>query len=219
MPDVTGKRLDVALSDIERAGFTDTVDIVGGGLLGVLDESNWQVCDQSPAAGQPVSAAPHLTVDRSCGDDGGELPTEGAGEPSGEPADADPAILTLENNQDLAAILTDTDYCSDTIADFAAKYDGRTIQFDGHIGAMNNHGDYATRYDILVGAGDFSETAAPGPAFQFRDVNTTYDLHFTGSNLPDRVGVGNNLRVIARVEAFESASCLFLLEPISTEFR
>ena len=38
---------------------------------------------------------------------------------------------------------------------------------------MNNHGDYDTRYDILIGPRDFDETYVRGPAFQFRDVNTS----------------------------------------------
>lgn len=66
MPDVEGKRLDVAKSDIERAGFEGDVEIVGGGTLGVVVESNWTVCEQLPAAGKTVTAAPRLTVDRSC---------------------------------------------------------------------------------------------------------------------------------------------------------
>ena len=68
MPDVVGKRLDVALSDVERAGFSDEVEVLGGGFFGVVDESNWKVCEQSPAAGELVSA-PRLTVDRTCDDD------------------------------------------------------------------------------------------------------------------------------------------------------
>jgi hypothetical protein len=68
MPDVQSRQLDVALSDIERAGFSDEVEIVGGGMFGVVDESNWQVCEQEPAAGEPIGSAPRLTVDRSCED-------------------------------------------------------------------------------------------------------------------------------------------------------
>lgn len=66
MPDVTDSRLDVALSDIERAGFDDEVEVIGGGIFGVVDESNWQVCDQEPAAGASIDSAPRLTVDRVC---------------------------------------------------------------------------------------------------------------------------------------------------------
>ena len=61
MPLVTGLQLDVALSDIEAAGFSNEVEIIGGGTFGVVDESNWTVCEQSPAAGQAL-ANPLLTV-------------------------------------------------------------------------------------------------------------------------------------------------------------
>src|SRR4051794_28724894 len=68
MPDVTGKKLDVAKSAVKDAGIDGKVKVDGGGVFGVVDESNWQVCDQSPAAGQGVSDTPQLTVDRSCDD-------------------------------------------------------------------------------------------------------------------------------------------------------
>lgn len=70
MPDVTDARLDLALSDIERAGFGDEVEVVGGGVFGVVDESNWVVCEQTPASGEGIGEAPRLVVDRSC--DSGE---------------------------------------------------------------------------------------------------------------------------------------------------
>lgn len=66
MPDVTDARLDLALSDIERAGFGDEVEVVGGGVFGVVDESNWVVCEQVPAAGEDMGDVPRLVVDRSC---------------------------------------------------------------------------------------------------------------------------------------------------------
>ena len=65
MPSVVDLKLDVALSDIERAGFSNEVEVLGGGLLGVIDKSNWTVCQQEPAAGQDVEK-PRLTVDRAC---------------------------------------------------------------------------------------------------------------------------------------------------------
>ena len=65
MPDVVGLQLDVAKSDIERAGFGEDVEIVGGGLFGVLDDSNWVVCDQQPVPGKSVSN-PRLVVEREC---------------------------------------------------------------------------------------------------------------------------------------------------------
>ena len=67
MPAVEGKRLDVAQSDLEKAGVAeDDVEVIGGGALGVIDESNWDVCDQDPKAGEERSGKVRLTVDRSC---------------------------------------------------------------------------------------------------------------------------------------------------------
>ena len=93
MPDVLGLQLDVALSDIERAGFTDDVELLGGGLFGVVDESNWTVCEQEPIAGQAVSAAPRLTVDRSCGS---EDPDSSASSETSDESTQDPEPEPVE---------------------------------------------------------------------------------------------------------------------------
>ncbi|MGO4186379.1 DUF4839 domain-containing protein [Pseudarthrobacter sp. TAF60_1] len=127
--------------------------------------------------------------------------------------------LTVQNNAELAALLTATDLDYDRIEGFATKYKGRTIEFDGNIADMNNHGDYKTRYDILIGAGNYSATSMPGPNFQFKDVNIVSDLHLTGSNIPDGLGKGNNLHIIARVEGFNRTQGLFFLKPVSTSVR
>lgn len=142
-------------------------------------------------------------------------------EPIAEPSPSEPAVekmLTVKNNKDLAALLEGPDQGS-AVEEFAAEYEGKLIKFDGNISSMANHGEYKTRYDILISAGDFSETHSTGPNFQFRDVNTTSDLHLTGANIPDSIGVRDNLRLVARVGDFSPEKLLFYLEPISTQFR
>jgi beta-lactam-binding protein with PASTA domain len=64
VPDVVGLRLDVARERIEGDGFE--VKRSGGGLFGVVVESNWQVESQTPAAGARLArgAAIELFVDR-----------------------------------------------------------------------------------------------------------------------------------------------------------
>ena len=147
-------------------------------------------------------------------------------EPTPEPTQAEPtptsapgpALLTPESNPEFAAILALGDYCSPDIAAFAAAHSGEIIAFPGYIGAINPHDGATTRYDILIGAGDYSETSAPGPAFQFRDVNTTNDMRWVG-DVSDSVAVGTNLTVTAEVDRYEESSCLFLIEPVSTAVR
>lgn len=161
----------------------------------------------------------------------GFSPTESVAAPSEQPTERTPSsepesnatveeeTLTVENSAELAALLTQPDNAT-TSEGFATKYQGRLIEFDGNIGAMGPHGDTDTRYDILITYGDYSEThSSGGPAFQYRDVNTTYDLHLTGEDIPETIGVGDNLHFVARVGEYEADTLLFLLEPIFTSSR
>ncbi len=147
-------------------------------------------------------------------------PSERASAPESQAVapSAAPEVLTAGNNADLAALLTLTDPADSSVPAFAAAYQGATIEFDGNVAAMNNHGSYTTRYDILVFAGDYSETTWSGPNFQFRDVNTTYDLHLQG-DVPDTIGIGDNLHIVARVVEYNATQELFFLEPVATSFR
>jgi len=129
------------------------------------------------------------------------------------------AELATEFQDEFAAVLAAKDPEDPSIQEFAEKYEGRTIEFDGNIAAMNLHGDYNTRYDILILAGDYSETTAVGPNFQFRDVSVILDLNLTGSNIPDTIGVGDNLHITAEIGEYEEGSSLLLLKPVSVEFR
>ncbi|MCR8669769.1 DUF4839 domain-containing protein [Agrococcus sp. HG114] len=124
---------------------------------------------------------------------------------------AEPTPLTIENSEDLAALLTGPDQ-GPTVEQFAAEYEGRLIEFDASIGAMALHSSYSTRYDILLTYGDYSETISHGgPSFQFRDVDS--------DDVPDSIGVGDNVRITARVLEFDNFRLLFQLEPVATQIR
>lgn len=177
---------------------------IGTALGGVGDEGA-----SSSQAASTASAAPRTT-------EAPEPSAETTVEP--KPSDDVETPLTAETNADLAELLTGPGEGPD-VEQFAAEYAGRIIEFDGSIGAMARHGDYETRFDILISYGDYSETVtAGGPSFQFRDVNTTFDLHYVG-DVPDGIGVGDNLRVTARVIEYDAFRNLFMLEPVATEFR
>jgi Domain of unknown function (DUF4839) len=226
MPDVTGKKLDVAKSAIKDAGFEDEVKVDGGGVFGVIDESNWQVCDQSPVVGADLSDAPRLTVDRSCDNAEPSETSTSIETPSETPApDTDASrepdaeqVLTADNSEEFAALLAVPDYCDETIAPFVAKYGGRTIEFDGSVANLANHGDYDTRYDILVAPGNKGPESTEGPAFRFEDVNVA-DLNLTGAGIPDSVGAGDRFRFVARVVEYNPNQCLLFLAPVSSRVR
>ena len=126
-------------------------------------------------------------------------------------------IITVDNPE-FAAVLNAKDPGDQKIEDFAMKYAGRTIEFDGNIANMSQHGDYKTRFDFLIYAWDYSETSVSGPNFKFDDCNY-YDLNLKGDNVPDAVGNGDNLHFVAKIEKFDKNSQLFYLDPISTIVR
>lgn len=174
--------------------------------IGVITERN----------APPESAEPAMSnTQEAREEEPAPVPTQAKSTPTVAP---EAPVLTPETSPEFAAILALGDYCSPDIAVFAAAHRGDTIMFPGYIGAINPHDGATTRYDILIGAGDYSETSAPGPAFQLRDENTTNDMGWAGA-VPDSVGVGTNLAVTAEVDRYEESSCLFLIEPVSTAVR
>jgi len=216
MPDVTGKKLDVAKSAIKEAGFEDEVKVDGGGVFGVVRESNWEVCDQSPAAGEATSDTPTLKVDRSCPDDAEPSKASKPSEPS-KPSETD-RVVTADNSEEFAALLKVPDNCGETIESFAAENGGRTIEFDGSVVNMAKHGDYDTRYDILVAPGNKGPESTVGPAFKFEDVNF-FDLKITGTGTPNFVDEGDRFRFVAEVVEYNPDQCLLFLDPVSTSGR
>ncbi len=247
MPDVMGESLDVALSDIERAGVDDDVEIVGGGTFGIRNEANWQVCEQLPPGGEAVTDDPRLTVDRSCDDakaqaetpadtelttsepasvpPTGTEPTASASPPEQPTQEPEPSGSEEAPDGEILTAETSEDLAAllsgpggcDEAEEFAATYRDRVIRFDANIADMVNHADYDTRYDMLLYAGDHNEEGSSGPPFQFYDVNIL-DLGLTGSNIPDFIGQGDNILVTAGLEEF-TQGCLLRLDPVSTRMR
>lgn len=224
MPDVTGKKLDVAYDELKSAGLDDKdkIEVKGGGIFGVLVESNWTVCKQSPAAGKTVSAST-LTVKRSCenedknsDDEPKETPSPTAtASPTSAPS---PKVLTARNSPEFAALLKLGDDCSGKIERFAKKYAEDKIKFKGSISALSAHGDHDTRFDILVGAGNKGGNTAIGPNFQFYDKNV-FDLNLTGKNIPDYLRVGQKYTFTAELEEYDAGGCLLRLDPVETKVR
>lgn len=160
--------------------------------------------------------------DNSSVDSTNEGSSESVEQPIDEPSEEsnqkiEDEILTVENNKDLAILFAngeDVDLCKK----FVDKYMGRTIEFDGNIAYMTPHENFKTRYDLLIYAGDYSEDSSNGsPAMQFKDVSI-FDLHLTGDKIPETIGMGDNLHIIAIVDYIIN-NYLIILKPIATEIR
>ena len=140
---------------------------------------------------------------------------------SSEAAKTDEVVstnLTSENCPDLADLLQLKDPMDPSVSAFAEEYKGKTIEFDGCVWSILNHGDYNTRYDILIGAGDFDPNVAYGPSFQFVDVNTS-DMDLDSLFLDEVLAVEDNVHVIAKVCEYDEDTGLFELDPVSVEVR
>ncbi|MFI9600936.1 DUF4839 domain-containing protein [Streptomyces sp. NPDC052043] len=127
-------------------------------------------------------------------------------------------VITPQNNPEFAALLKTADHCDEANLDFATRHKGQTVAFNGSIVNMAPHGDYKTRYDILLGPGDKGPQTTVGPAFKYEDVNI-FDLKLTGKKIPATVGEGDKFRFVAQVREFNAVQCLFFLDPVSTEVR
>jgi len=159
--------------------------------------------EKKDAAAKPAAAASEKPS---------ATPTPTAAEPSAV------EMITSENNSEFAALLKTADTCDDANADFATKYEGQTIAFNGSIVDMTPHGDYHTRYDFLLGPGDKGPNTTVGPAFKYEDVNVV-ELRLAGKEVPATVGVGDKFRFVAEVGDFNAVQCLLHLDPLSTETR
>lgn len=132
-------------------------------------------------------------------------------EPTTEPVEN----LTVENCPDLAALLALRDPGDPSVSTFASKYYGQVIEFDGCVMNMQHHGDFDTRWDVLLGAGDYDENSALGPNFRLTDV-AFYEMNVSGG---DSVYVGLNVHIVAEVGDYNSNSQLFELDIISMTIR
>ena len=130
------------------------------------------------------------------------------------PKDEPKGNLTVDNCSELAEILANKAEIDDSYTEFAKKYAGQIIEFDGRIDYCVHHGNYKTRFDYLVSAGDYDPDHQIGPTFKFEDVSY-YDLN---TDL-DTVSVGLNVHIVAEVVSFNSNNGLFFLEPVSVTSR
>ena len=64
VPQLVGERLDVAKDRLDRAGFDP--DVEGGGILGIIRDSNWEVVTQDPGPGVLLEqgSSVHVRVER-----------------------------------------------------------------------------------------------------------------------------------------------------------
>lgn len=147
-------------------------------------------------------------------------------EPIAEPTDD---ILTVENCEALAAMLTLNADVDSSYADFAKQYLGKTIEFDGSIDYKDNHisynpfnGNSSTseyEYDVLVSYGDYDADHQTGPTIKIENVSSRKLGYDVSKTLPSFMAVGSNVRVRVRVGSYNENTGIFEMHLESIEAR
>lgn len=128
-------------------------------------------------------------------------------------------ILTVQNNADLAQLLSSTATDPAAWQQFYDKYKGRTMEFDGNVGFMQDVPNTKYTVDMLIYAGDFSETSAVGPPFKAGGINIHSGFPMSKDSERSRLFQGDNIHVVARVSDYNPKQELFQLTLISTSIR
>lgn len=147
-------------------------------------------------------------------------------EPIVEPTDD---ILTVENCEALAAMLTLNADVDSSYAEFAKQYLGKTIEFDGSIDYKDNHisynpfnGNSSTseyEYDVLVSYGDYDADHQTGPTIKIENVSSRKLGYDVSKTLPSFMAVGSNVRIRVRVGSYNENTGIFEMHLESIEAR
>lgn len=225
--DVSNSKYQDVVSQFKKSGFTNvTTKEIDDLIIGFLTEdgeveevsiggdTSFSTSDAF-AADAPVVVSFHTFPKQ---DSEAANPSSSVAEgPSNSPA-PNTQNITVDNNEEFRALIENPQPDNATIEQFVSKYKGRTIEFDGNVADVAPYKSYKTRFDFLIYAGDYNPNSTHGPNFKFSDV-AYYDLHLTGNNIPDSIGTGQNLHIVAEILEYNSAQEVLFLEPVTTSVR
>ena len=151
----------------------------------------------------------------SASEESAEQTSEAAGESSEEPRlGSEDNPLTVENSPELAAALAEQNPTSQVVQTFFDDHVGDTIEFDGNFASVQRHGDYKTRFDFLIHAGDYSTTDVIGPEMRFEE-KTIYNLN----TYMNSASTGDNVHIVATILGYRPGSGTVELDPVSVSYR
>lgn len=131
-----------------------------------------------------------------------------------QPTDSlkDSSPITLENNEEFAVVLSTKDEVSSVYKDFAEKYKGKTIEFDGHISDVAPYKDYDTRFNVLVYVGDYRTDNFYGPRIKMENVGVTHYPEIERR-------VNQNVRIAGKILEYDEDTGLLWLSVVSIKER
>ncbi len=127
--------------------------------------------------------------------------------------ESEPSILTKDNNDDLAAILT-ADYLDpDKQGVFARKYKGKTIEFDCLFLYVEKYPNYDTIFDFVLVPG--TDENHLGASLFMVEQAQYISFKFSGNKYPDRLAPGVKIRLQAEVVSGPDPMYIYL-KPIKS---
>lgn len=216
-----GTNYQEVISDLHGAGFTNVQTKVLDDLITGLLTKDGEVekvsvdgdttfsTDSKYSADVPIIVTYHTYPEKS-----GETtnPNEEV-ESTEQPADSlEDSPITSENNEDFAAVLSTKNEVDPIYKDFAEKYKGKTIEFDGHISNVAPYKDYDTRFNVLIYVGNYRTKDFYGPHIKIENVGITHYSGIKGS-------VNKNVRVAGKVLKYDEDTGLLWISVVSIEER
>lgn len=129
--------------------------------------------------------------------------------------------ITIEDNDELKAVLQVSDNFDPSISAFAKKYYGKNIEFDGCFSDVYKE-DRGTsvviyRYTVLIEAMDYSPDRSIGPSFHMQELKIA-QFNWAGEE-PNSIVTGQNAHFVARLGSYSESNGLYELTPLQTSLR
>ncbi|MDR1515914.1 MAG: DUF4839 domain-containing protein [Synergistaceae bacterium] len=125
---------------------------------------------------------------------------------------AEPEVLTVKNCKDLATLLKVSSEDDPFVKEFAQKYHGKKIEFDGYCWDWANFSSGKTLFTTMIWAGDIDnfETYFAGPKCRVENVSNV--------SFPQLLN-RRNVRIIAKVGNYKDSHTYLMLDLISIKYR
>lgn len=121
--------------------------------------------------------------------------------PAPQPTASTTGPINVENSEEFARLLSLDNATDPFVGEFAERYKGREIEFDGHLAYVGSAGEGFLEKgltEVIINVGDYDLASFPkGPIFILPKSIAVDDF---GTHNPV---AGTNLHVIAKIERFE----------------
>ena len=155
-----------------------------------------------------------IQIKPSSAEEGPKKTNEG----SMEIEEVDDTVITSENNEEFASLLSLKNPGDPSVEIFVNAHLGDIIKFNGSIAFVSKHEENDKKFDYLIYSEDYNEEYVLGPNFQIE--NVSYDeLYITEEQKQNRLSAGINIQITAEIAGYDSSSQTIKIKPLSIKIR